>query len=493
MSTIGDAWNAVQTLTSEPLFEGLWKALQEPWVPVRPVEVKDESLGAFISRRFGSALADNLASAVGHGIFAGDIYQLSARTVMPLLWHLETRDRDLGRGILVDALAGRLNQRALQRLNDREHRHRWLQIPSSQVPRKFRVSNSAVWNDFGVFTLKRGLGQLTSALAEHLRQDGNVHIKENTPVQSVHFSRSRNRLEVRSDPKILPDKEPSRYDYVVSTLDPRHMGQILSNHVHDRDKVDLEEKTRTALNRSSAAVNVMVVNLYYQNPALIPMRGFGYLLPRSVPIDQNPERALGVLFSSETSGTFDPVDRHKLPSFALEGTLEPDETISFHENRSAVREGPQFVSQDTAPGTKLTVMMGGHWWTDWAESDLPSEAEAIKMVQNLLERHLNIQEKPVVAKARLNRQCIPQYRVGYLHDMATISDEVMTAFDGRLKAIGPWWNGAPGINDCVRAAQDIAWAIRDGKNDVTGIRTHRNDLWVVRHIPTRSHALESTE
>lgn len=72
------------------------------------------------------------------------------------------------------------------------------------------------------------------------------------------------------------------------------------------------------------SVTVMVVNLFYSNPSLIPVRGFGYLIPRSVPLEQNLECGLGVVFDSESS-----------------------------------------IGQDTASGTKVTVILGGHWWSDW--------------------------------------------------------------------------------------------------------------------------------
>lgn len=151
----------------------------------------------------------------------------------------------------------------------------------------------------------------------------------------------------------------------------------------------------------------MVVNLYYNEPELIPVRGFGYLIPRSIPFTQNPERALGVIFGSDSS-----------------------------------------VGQDTAPGTKLTVMMGGHWWDGWQESDYPDHETAVKMARSLLERHLQIEATPTVARSRLQRNAIPQYTVGHKDRMHDLSQAVREDFSRRLTLAGSWYAGV-GVTDCV--------------------------------------------
>ena len=99
------------------------------------------------------------------------------------------------------------------------------------------------------------------------------------------------------------------------------------------------------------SVTVMVVNLFYENPSLTQARGFGYLLPQSLPLDQNPELALGVIFDS----------------YATPG-------------------------QDNVQGTKITVMLGGHWWNDIVE--YPDEEEGVRLAKALLKRHLSIEEDP---------------------------------------------------------------------------------------------------
>ena len=84
----------ITNLLSEPVFKGaVWGAIKEYYgaAPKRPDGVEDESIGSFISRRFGPGPADNLTSAIFHGIYAGDIYNLSARTILPAQWETETK------------------------------------------------------------------------------------------------------------------------------------------------------------------------------------------------------------------------------------------------------------------------------------------------------------------------------------------------------------------------------------------------------------------
>lgn len=171
-----------------------------------------------------------------------------------------------------------------------------------------------------------------------------------------------------------------------------------------------------AMLKSSHAVTVMVVNLWFPNPRLLPYQGFGYLIPRSIPYEQNPEHALGVIFASESSR-----------------------------------------GQDMAPGTKLTIMFGGHWWDEWMA--YPTEDEALQMARSLLSRHLGIREIPMKTSVRLQRDCIPQYRVGHQARMKGIH-RVLQRFGGRVKVAGSWYHGV-GLNDCMRAGADTASLVED--------------------------------
>ena len=175
------------------------------------------------------------------------------------------------------------------------------------------------------------------------------------------------------------------------------------------------------------SVTVMVVNLYYADPALLPVRGFGYLIPRSIPLAQNPERALGVVFDSDAT-----------------------------------------IGQDTAVGTKVTVMLGGHWWDEW--SSYPDEDEGAALAKLVLRRHLQINAEPTLVHVGLQRECIPQYTVGHIDRMRQAGLQLSGHFRGRLRVAGNSYSGV-GLNDCVRSAADAVTGLveDDGNTEVSGL------------------------
>lgn len=160
------------------------------------------------------------------------------------------------------------------------------------------------------------------------------------------------------------------------------------------------------------SVTVMVVNLFYPDPNALPVHGFGYLIPRSAPLEQNPERALGVVFDSD----------------ATQG-------------------------QDTATGTKVTVMLGGHWWDDF--DVYPDAEEGVKMARDVLARHLGITGTPSKTMVGLHRDCIPQYTVGHPLRLAQANVALRRGYGGRLRVAGNSYHGV-GLNDCVRAGWEAA-------------------------------------
>ena len=159
----------------------------------------------------------------------------------------------------------------------------------------------------------------------------------------------------------------------------------------------------------------MVVNLFFGDPDLLRVHGFGYLLPRSLPFEQNPERALGVIFDSDAT-----------------------------------------IGQDNVPGTKLTVMIGGHWWDGW--DTYPDEEEGANMARAVLARHLKIVEEPQTIRVSLQKNCIPQYTVGHADRMWTANQALEQRFHGKLRVAGNSYTGV-GLNDCVRAARDVATSV----------------------------------
>ena len=80
-------------LLRSPLFS--WRAklrmAREPFVPPRNGERTDESLGAFVTRRFGRELTERIVEPVVGGIFTADVDKLSMEMAMPRFLDLERK------------------------------------------------------------------------------------------------------------------------------------------------------------------------------------------------------------------------------------------------------------------------------------------------------------------------------------------------------------------------------------------------------------------
>lgn len=164
----------------------------------------------------------------------------------------------------------------------------------------------------------------------------------------------------------------------------------------------------------------MTVNLWYPFENMKPP-GFGYLIPRSVPPEQNPESALGVFFDSD-------VIRQRGP--------------------------------DEPPGTKLFVLMGGHYYEG---REPPSEEEAVRQAKALLERHLGIpRETPCHAMARLARDCIPQHERGHRALLEHGHDQLLREFGGKLTVASGSY-GRVGVMGALRNGWEAAACVIDDK------------------------------
>lgn len=162
---------------TEPLLRELFTAaVREHWVPPRNASVEDESIGDFVSRRFSPEVADHIASAVGHGIFAGDIYKLSARALLPVAWKYEMYEGRVtgtlvmpGPGERVAPSDGVEYMRTLIRERGGL---------TAQGIRRFGSGSS-------VLTAKDGMGQIADSLEGALNGMGNVKVRTGTEVQRI--------------------------------------------------------------------------------------------------------------------------------------------------------------------------------------------------------------------------------------------------------------------------------------------------------------------
>ncbi|PWW73363.1 Protoporphyrinogen oxidase [Tuber magnatum] len=372
-----------------PVMKGvLTGILAEPFRKRRPADLTDESVGSFVSRRFNKALANNLVSAGLHGIYAGDIDQLSAKSLFPRFWTAEEHQGSL--------MKSALSNKIIETEDDQTTR---AELHDDNVGICTRMEGTSV------YSFKNGIEALSLALARELRESPNVTIKLGAKLGNIDYVKTQglpiNITEGGSN-------KPVSYSHVISTLFAPSLNSLLPTTLRSPSLASVQ------------AVTVLVVNLYYRTPNLLPVQGFGYLIPKSVPGSENPEKALGVIFDSDT-----------IPS----------------------------------PGTKVTVMMGGHYWQ--GRASYPDKHEAVKMARTVLRRHLRIAETPALTNATLQRDCIPQYTVGHDERMENAHEDLLTGFKGRLSVAGNSYLGV-GLNDCVRNARDVVKGLLSG-GSLTGL------------------------
>ena len=174
--------NILSSMISEPVFKGsLYGALTEVFRP-RPDNLDDESVGAFISRKFGPDVADNIVSAVLHGIYAGDIYQLSAKSILGKIYKTEEQYASVMLGNVLeatrdDSLVPLLDLHMMRYLKPFVVAPNGKPLPGTEILAKVRASS--------VYTFKRGIGQLAESLEFALRKLSNVSILTDTPVESL--------------------------------------------------------------------------------------------------------------------------------------------------------------------------------------------------------------------------------------------------------------------------------------------------------------------
>ncbi|RPB26191.1 Protoporphyrinogen oxidase [Terfezia boudieri ATCC MYA-4762] len=374
---------------SEPLFKGVFTGIiREPFRPGRPKEVTDEPVASWVSRRVHPNVAQNMVGAMLHGIYAGDVDQLSMKTLFPNLWRLEGDHGSVIRSFFKFS--------GVRKCPASDWRLRRELVPLLRWHlNSFKKENAMMVSFIG------GMEVLTRSLKAYLEKSSNIRFRLNTPVKSLVKKYSSIQIHTTNN---MP---PAEFSHVISTLPAPITSSLLPAPIPSLSIVE--------------SVTVQVVNLYFQNPNLVPVRGFGYLIPKTVASELNPEQALGVIFDSETSLPADLAD--------------------------IWREVPV-----EAPGTKLTVMMGGHYWK--GRTTYPNDGEALQNARNLIKRHLGIVDFPALMQVSTQVNAIPQYTVGH-HDRMAFGHELLRMyFNGRLAVAGSSYSGV-GINDCTRSAYEV--------------------------------------
>lgn len=169
-------WQVIKML-SEPVFKGMLPASIEFLRSPRPEELEDESVASFFTRRLGTDhLVNNIHSAVLHGIYAGDIYQLSAKSLFPTLWYMEKHFGGLLKGVFF------CTKDKIELISPSDCSIRREIIPKITTTLHQKLENAAV------FSFKQGIESLSNALEQRLNATPNFSLKLGHKVESIHLA-----------------------------------------------------------------------------------------------------------------------------------------------------------------------------------------------------------------------------------------------------------------------------------------------------------------
>jgi oxygen-dependent protoporphyrinogen oxidase len=227
----------------------------------------DESVAAFVRRRFNQEVVDYLANPLVAGTFAGDPEQLSVRHALPQLQALERTQ-----GSLVKAFVQMM---------------------------KGRRTNPQAPGPGNIYSFRNGLQEIPDALGREL----SAEIRLRSPVTQL-------RQSPRGWTVGAAFQTPELYDAV-----------IYAGPAHSLDEIDLDLPGGERLSTLSSIVHppVAVLALGFRREQIShPLDGFGFLTP-----EVERRRVLGVVFSSTVFPDRAP-EGHVMLTVFVGGLRDPD-------------------------------------------------------------------------------------------------------------------------------------------------------------------------
>lgn len=180
-----DPFQVIWSILTEPVYSGLFSAILEPRRPTRDSTLEDESVGSFLRRRLGSSqIGDNIASAVLHGIYGGDLNKLSAKSLLPGLWYSE-----LHYGNLLTGISEKIKTRSKIMTSEDS-------ILTEVLKHALTGTIAEKMRDASVYTFKNGISTLSGALETSLRKNPNVQFKLGHHVNGIEYDNTTDRINV---------------------------------------------------------------------------------------------------------------------------------------------------------------------------------------------------------------------------------------------------------------------------------------------------------
>jgi len=353
----------------------------------------DDSIYNFVSRRFGSDIADYAIDPIIRGICGGDARKISVKFTSPYMYHLEQKYGSVVLGYLVNRLMGR------------EYVEKTEECPGSDEIGFTNLATTSVKDNWSVWGLEGGLQTLVDKLEDKLVNEMDVTIIRDAPVKTIKFSDERNKPSDTIEVYHLKDGnnqfvETTECNFVISTIPGWRFSKIL------RKSKPSHPGLWQVLNMI-ANTDILVTNVLYKDLDIIPRgkEGFGFLVP-----------------SNEIK--FTP---------GLEGLL------------GVVYDTCAFAQKDN---TILTVMSKPT--KDMIESYDPNTFIE-ETVQRYLKATLGIDKAPDEINISLSMECIPQYIVGHFEKVEA-ARAFLRAAKIPLLLCGASYDGVS-INECILSAR----------------------------------------
>lgn len=379
---------------------------------------KDESVRSFILRRFGSpALADNVVSAIMHGIYSGNVSKLSVRATLPSLLQIEKEHGSIIKGMV---LKMREKRPETPKLAGPLVQYELLISPDSNLE-----NLSVSLKKFPIMRLHDGLEVFPRAMAEYLQKQENVDIRYSSGVTELELSEG----------TVSTEETSEKFDHVRFTLSTNVLRKLVRN----------QNQRLHGLLGEFEHTTIFLVNVFSKKGGLIPKNcnGFGFLVPVR---NKNPESLLGVIYDSDT---------------------ELDAERFFDGSTMA-----------KVPYQKITLMMGGHFFSS---RGVPSNGVNVRAAKQVLENILSVKlsdynviirneatesdkavdlkDDDLLISYNLHHDCIPQYNVGYMEKVGEMTRLVAGASRG-IVSLGGTSLGKLGVPDCVMGGLEGALELK---------------------------------
>ncbi|ODV97828.1 hypothetical protein PACTADRAFT_78270 [Pachysolen tannophilus NRRL Y-2460] len=393
---------------------------------------KDESIEAFFKRRFDKYLNENIASAMIHGIYAGDTSKLSFQTIMPKLAELEKTDRSILLGLL------KQNYKAFTTKKLEKSGKEECQIELSKNLKDYSkyISSPSIpfinlkkfLKNYPIISFKEtGISILTKVLYENLKKNPKVKFLFEQDIESI--SKNENgKLSLKTLQKVY------ELDHIRSTINSHSLASLIST--------SLLAKDLQKLNYS----DILLVNLFIPKN-LLYTEGFGYLVPKSSILKHN--YLLGCIFdSSIEKHSFRLFENNRLLVNLINYPKIKQEEINSLTYSDFSKKKPADLGY-----TKLTLMYGGIYNKEVLSQ---SYNQLFKKVNKILEDQFNIDlnvykdENGFILEKTVIENCIPQYEVGYNDLYENVMKNLQSEFEGKLSIGGMSFNKAKsiGVPDC---------------------------------------------